>query len=117
MHRTDSHDDNDDKDVQEMRLLPAATALAAGAFAMLVSAGAATASTGEVAVFETELQPLTSYANPTGCHKLPMAAHVLVNQTDQPVRIYGDPFCLTPSLTVQPGHGSHVAPGSGSFSA
>ncbi|GAA4867779.1 hypothetical protein [Saccharopolyspora cebuensis] len=100
-----------------MRLLPTATALAAGAFAMLVSAGAASAATGEVVVFETEVQQATTWANPNGCQKLPLAAHVLVNQTDQPVRIYGDPFCLTPSLTVEPGYGAHVMPGSGSFSA
>ncbi|RKT89230.1 hypothetical protein SAMN05421805_1354 [Saccharopolyspora antimicrobica] len=91
--------------------------LAASALAMGMSAGTAAAASGEVVVFETEMQQLTTYTAPEGCHKLPMAAHVLVNNTDQPVRIYGDPFCLTPSVTVQPGYGSHVAPGSGSFSA
>ncbi|UNS99845.1 hypothetical protein MMF93_27885 [Streptomyces tubbatahanensis] len=68
-------------------------------------------------MFSTEFQPLTHYENPEGCHKLPLDAHVLNNNTDQPVKVYGDPFCVTPGLTVQPGHGSHVAPGSGSFSA
>ncbi|MDA3643887.1 hypothetical protein LZ318_33265 [Saccharopolyspora indica] len=91
--------------------------LAVSALAMGLSAGTAAAAGGDVVVFETEVQQLTTYTSPEGCHKLPMAAHVLVNNTDKPVQIYGDPFCLTPSLTVAPGYGSHVAPGSGSFSA
>ena len=95
----------------------ASVALATGALVTGLSAGVATAASGEVTVFETELQPLTTYSAPEGCQKLPMAAHVLVNNTDEPVRIYGDPFCVGPSVTIPPGHGSHVAPGSGSFSA
>ncbi|MDA3624615.1 hypothetical protein OU415_04135 [Saccharopolyspora sp. WRP15-2] len=91
--------------------------LSASAAAMALAAGSAAAASGEVVVFETELQPLTTYADPTGCQKLPLAAHVLTNNTDSPVRIYGDPFCLGPSVIVLPGHGTHVAPGSGSFSA
>ncbi|MDX3639061.1 hypothetical protein [Streptomyces sp. MB09-02B] len=78
---------------------------------------AAAAEPGEVVVFRTELAPLTVYPEPHGCHKLPADAHVLTNRTDRPVTVYGDPFCLTPGLTVQPGFGAHVAPGSGSFSA
>ncbi|POX38938.1 hypothetical protein C3486_20780 [Streptomyces sp. Ru73] len=78
---------------------------------------AAAADGGEVIVFETELQPLTTYENPQGCYKLPIGSHVLVNQLDRPVQVYGDPFCMTPSFTVQPGHGSHLAAGTGSFSA
>ncbi|MFB4263387.1 hypothetical protein [Nonomuraea sp. GTA35] len=31
--------------------------------------------------------------------------------------VYGDPFCLAPGLTIHPGYGAHVMPGSGSFSA
>ncbi|WP_406145855.1 hypothetical protein [Streptomyces sp. NBC_01012] len=80
------------------------------------TASAAPADTGEVTVFRTEVAPLTTYAGPRGCHKLPADAHVLVNRSERPVTVYGDPFCLTPGLTVQPGHGAHVAPGSGSFS-
>ncbi|MEU8708126.1 hypothetical protein [Streptomyces sp. NPDC048565] len=80
------------------------------------TASAAPADAGEVAVFRTEVAPLTTYASPRGCHKLPADAHVLVNRSERPVTVHGDPFCLTPGLTVQPGHGSHVAPGSGSFS-
>lgn len=91
--------------------------LSASALAMGLSASPAAAANGEVIVFETEVQRLTTYATPDDCEKLPLAAHVLVNNTDDPVRIYGDPFCMGPSVTVPPGHGTHVAPGSGSFSA
>ncbi|QUH06319.1 hypothetical protein HUO13_28460 [Saccharopolyspora erythraea] len=88
-----------------------------GALPVMVAAAVpASAATEQVTVFETEAQPLTTYENPDGCYKLPPAAHVLNNQTNEPVRIYGDPLCLGPSMTVEPGHGSHVAPGSGSFS-
>ncbi|EPD93682.1 hypothetical protein ACH4LN_16930 [Streptomyces albus] len=101
-----------------MRMLRPALAVSGAVLAgMMMSGGTASAATGDVVVFQTELQPLTQYENPEGCHKLPAAAHVLTNRTDKPVKIYGDPFCLTPGLTVQPGYGSHVAPGSGSFSA
>ncbi|GAB2773470.1 hypothetical protein [Amycolatopsis magusensis] len=87
------------------------------AFTTLMVTAPASAASGRVMVFETEFTELTVYQDPTGCHKLPAAAHVLVNDTDGTVRIYGDPLCLTPSLEVAPNHGSHVAPGSGSFSA
>lgn len=79
--------------------------------------GTASAATGDVTVFGTEFTPLSVYENPTGCYKLPLDAHVLVNRTDQPVTVYADPFCLTPGLLVQPGYGSHLVAGSGSFSA
>lgn len=92
-------------------------AAAAGMFTVAAAAGTAVAATGTVSVFGTELEQVTNYDSPSGCQKLPVTAHVLVNNTDAPVRIYADPFCLTPSLTVPGGYGSHVAPGSGSFSA
>lgn len=95
-------------------LLAVAGALLAGTAA---SGTAAAAEPGEVVVFGTELAPLTVYEEPYGCHKLPADAHVLTNRTDRPVTVYADPLCLTPGLTVQPGYGAHVAPGSGSFSA
>ncbi|MEW2620527.1 hypothetical protein [Streptomyces sp. NPDC048106] len=94
--------------------------LAAASALIAVSATAGTAHAaeeGDVVVFRTELSPLTVYHDPYGCQKLPLDAHVLTNRTDRPVTVYGDPFCLTPGLVVLPGHGSHVAPGSGSFSA
>ncbi|MFC4857162.1 hypothetical protein [Actinophytocola glycyrrhizae] len=97
--------------------------LAAGGAAIAVAMTFATAApavaapaTGEVVVFSVESTELTVVENPSGCVKLPTAAHVLVNQTDKPVRVHGDPFCVTPGLTVAPGYGSHVAAGSGSFS-
>ena|SRR5215203_6181059 len=100
-----------------MRRVRSALTAALAAFAFVGAAAApAVAASGEVSVFETELNPLSTYENPAGCHKLPPAAHVLSNRTDQPVRIYGDPFCMGASLTVQPGYGAHVASGSGSFS-
>ncbi|MFJ8697795.1 hypothetical protein [Streptomyces ardesiacus] len=68
-------------------------------------------------VFSNEVTPLTTYRDPYGCQKLPADAHEINNLSDGPVTLYGDPFCMTPSMTVQPGHGSHVSPGSGSFSA
>jgi len=96
----------------------AATVLAAaGALSVFAPvAHAASAGSGEVVVFRTEVSPVTVYENPVGCRKLPVDSHVLVNRSDRPVTVYGDPFCLTPGLVVQPGHGAHVVPGSGSFS-
>lgn len=91
--------------------------LIAAAATALALPGTALAASDEVTVFQTEVQPLTTYDDPSGCEKLPPAAHVLNNRTDDPVRIYADPFCTGPSIAVPPGHGSHVAPGSGSFSA
>ncbi|WP_413759948.1 hypothetical protein [Streptomyces sp. MMBL 11-3] len=91
-------------------------ALAALLLAFGVDSVPAHASTGEVHVFGTELEPVMTYENPGGCYKLPLSAHVLVNGTDSTVQVHGDPFCLTPGLTVAPGYGSHVAAGSGSFS-
>jgi hypothetical protein len=72
---------------------------------------------GDVVVFSNETLPLTVWHEPHGCIKLPTLAHTLTNQLDRPVRIYADPLCATPNLTIQPGYGSHVVPGSGSFSA
>ena len=74
------------------------------------------AATGRVVVFSTELQELTTWEDPEGCRKLPAAAHVLINETDEVVTTYGDPLCLTPGASVPPEHGTHVAPGTGSFS-
>ncbi|WP_062353026.1 hypothetical protein [Herbidospora yilanensis] len=74
------------------------------------------AATGQVVVFSTEFTPLSIYSDPAGCHRLPLASHQLNNQTDMPVRVYLDPFCMTQSITIQPGHGSHVPPLTGSFS-
>ncbi|WP_219471106.1 hypothetical protein [Nonomuraea rhizosphaerae] len=97
--------------------LASVASVAAVATASLLGAALpAQAATGQVVIFEVEATPLTVYTDPTGCKKLPLGAHVLNNQTDRPVRIYGDPLCLGPFMTVQPGYGSHVQAGSGSFS-
>ncbi|GGL61470.1 hypothetical protein GCM10010129_01290 [Streptomyces fumigatiscleroticus] len=93
------------------------TALAAVALILTAGSVPAAASSGEVVVFGTEVEPVTTYQDPSGCYALPLTAHVLVNRTDGPVQIYGDPFCMSPSLAVQPGFGSHLPGGSGSFSA
>ncbi|MFJ6406742.1 hypothetical protein ACIQK9_14655 [Streptomyces hydrogenans] len=87
------------------------------ASAVLGLAGSAQAATGDVVVFSTEVQPLDVYSDPVGCRQLPTVAHVLTNQTDSPVRIYGNPWCIGPSVVVQPGYGTHVPGGAGSFSA
>ncbi|AHH95177.1 hypothetical protein GCM10010174_55580 [Kutzneria viridogrisea] len=97
------------------RVTAIVAALLVGAALLAPATASAKAATGRVLVFELEYVPLTVWENPKGCKKLPLAAHVLVNQTDTPVEIYADPFCLSPSLDVNPGFGSHVVPGSGSF--
>lgn len=97
------------------RLLLAATA--AIAIVGIPAPAASAATSDQVLIFSTEFEPVTKYESPSGCHRAPATAHVLVNDTAGPVRVYGDPFCLTPSLVVQPGHGTHIPPGTGSFSA
>lgn len=95
------------------------------AVAILVGAGAVSAqaqsgdgqANGTVLVFEHEFTSTTRYEDPSGCLKLPPAAHVLTNHADTSIRVYTDPLCVTPSITVPPGHGSHLAPLSASFSA
>ncbi|MFF3246233.1 hypothetical protein ACFYWY_21440 [Streptomyces sp. NPDC002870] len=93
---------------------PAGAATGEAIGAASTPAGAAT---GEAIVFGTEVEPVTTYEYPSGCYKLPLTAHVLVNKTGGPVRLCADPFCMTPILTVRSGYGSHVASGSGSFCA
>lgn len=72
---------------------------------------------GVVLVFEHEFTSTTRFVNPSGCIKLPSLAHVLTNQTDASIRVYADPLCLTSSVVVPPGNGSHLAPLSASFKA
>jgi len=86
------------------------------ATALLVSVSPpAQAAAGRVAVFSSEVTPVATYDDPSGCTKIPSDAHVLVNLTDSEVVVHGDPLCLTPGLVVEPEHGSHVS-GSGAFS-
>ncbi|NML52613.1 hypothetical protein HHL19_17650 [Streptomyces sp. R302] len=100
-----------------MRTRAVLVALVAASAVFGLTGSAQAAASGDVVVFSTELQPLDVYRDPVGCRQLPVAAHVLNNQTDGPVRIYGNPFCLGPSVVVQPGYGVHVPGGAGSFSA
>jgi hypothetical protein len=100
-----------------MRKILAGAAVIAVATTMATAAPAvAESAPGKVIVFSTEVTELTVWEDPAGCVKLPADAHVLVNQTDEDVTIYGDPFCIGPGLAVAPGFGSHVASGSGAFS-
>jgi hypothetical protein len=104
-----------------------ALSLAAGTLAVLTAAPALADTTptpptpapGPVVIFSTEFQPLTVYANPQGCVKLPLGAHVLANLTDKTVTTYADPFCAIPLpppfMSIKPGHGAHVSPVAGSF--
>jgi len=98
------------------KFLAGAAVIAAATSLATAAPAAAESATGKVIVFSTELTELAVWEDPEDCVKLPVDAHVLVNQTDKNVVIYGDPLCLTPGLTVAPGYGSHVAPGFGSFS-
>lgn len=61
--------------------------------------------------------PLKVYSDPQGCQQLPTVSHVLVDETSRTVRLYADPFCLTPGLPVSPGYGAHTGQFSGSFSS
>lgn len=100
-----------------MRTRAVLISLVAASAVFGLAGSAQAAATGDVVVFSTEVQPLDVYRDPTGCQQLPTVAHVLNNQTDRPVRVYGNPFCVGPSVVVQPGHGTHVPGGAGSFSA
>ncbi|GAA3015935.1 hypothetical protein [Actinokineospora globicatena] len=99
-------------------------AFGAAALATLASAPSASAALppapqpDQVVVFQMEFTPVTVYKSPSGCYSLPIASHVLVNQTDRVVTIYFDPKCTFPIWPVQelkPGNGTHVSP-VGSFS-
>lgn len=95
----------------------AATLLVVGAASGHAADG--TAAEGKVLVFATEFSAAVVFDNPQGCAGLPTLAHILVNQTNAPIKVFGGPGCNGPSLTAQPGWGGHVLPfGSlgGSFS-
>ncbi|MBM7769864.1 hypothetical protein JOD54_000068 [Actinokineospora baliensis] len=67
----------------------------------------------QVVVFQFEFKPVTVYRAPSGCYTLPLASHVLINQTDRVVTIYHDPLCVFPIFPVHqlaPGNGTHVSP-------
>ncbi|GAB3734753.1 hypothetical protein GCM10027598_60500 [Amycolatopsis oliviviridis] len=98
------------------RFVTAILGAASASALLIVSSPPAQAVAGEVVVFSTEFQRVDSYKNPEGCTILPVAAHVLVNQSSSGVVVHGDPLCLTPGVRIEPGYGSHVPPMSGSFS-
>lgn len=100
-----------------MRKMIVAAFAAAAVLGLAAAPASAAEGVNEVVVFSHEFAPLRVYEDPQGCQALPVDAHQLNNQTDKMVTVYGDPFCLTPQIQVQPGHGAHIAPGSGSFSA
>lgn len=89
--------------------------LAAACVLVVTVARPALAADGQVMIFAHELRPMNVYQNPVGCQKIPVDAHILINLTDKPVSVYADPFCVTPSLSIQPGHATHVSLGTGSF--
>lgn len=97
-------------------VMAAAILVAAGAVSAQADSGGVRAE-GVVLVFEHEFTSTVRYENPAGCVKLPSDAHVLTNLTDTSIRVHGDPLCRMPGITVPPGHGSHLAPASASFSA
>lgn len=72
---------------------------------------------GSVLVFSNELTASTRFADPAGCTRLPVDAHLLTNLTDADIRVFGDPFCRTASLVVAPGTGAHIQTPMSSFSA
>ncbi|MEU3711883.1 hypothetical protein [Streptomyces catenulae] len=100
-----------------MRAITVCLVAAAATLGSAVPASATEPASGEVVVFSTEAQPLDVYRDPEGCRQLPTLAHVLANRTDHPVKVYGNPFCVGPSVAVLPDHGIHVPGGAGSFSA
>ncbi|WP_018685757.1 hypothetical protein [Actinokineospora enzanensis] len=82
------------------------------------SAAPPTGGIDQVLVFSFEYTPVAVFDQPKGCNILPAGAHVLINQTQRTVTIYGDPACLFPIFPFQkvaPGNGTHVSP-IGSFS-
>ncbi len=86
---------------------------------LVVSAPHASATEGRVLVFTTEISKATVYENPTGCTVFPPAAHIVVNQTNTPIKIYAGPSCIGPSIPVESGWGGHISPvpGTNSFLA
>ncbi|WP_372410666.1 hypothetical protein [Streptomyces luteireticuli] len=87
--------------------------LTAASFAAALTLGGgvpAQAAGGEVVVFQVDALPLKHYPNPQGCTNLSTALHhVLINQTDRPVKVYNLPNCIgVPLATVQPDTGAHA---------
>ncbi|MFI7677230.1 hypothetical protein [Actinophytocola sp. NPDC049390] len=92
------------------------------ASAAVLAAGLATpaaAATGAVIAYTHDFTPLAVWEDPSGCTQLPLGTHIIFNETDGPITIYGDPLCLIPlepMAQVASGYGTHVS-AVGSFSA
>ncbi|MBH1938243.1 hypothetical protein I5Q34_28965 [Streptomyces sp. AV19] len=89
------------------------TGLTAASFAVALTVGSgvpAQAADGEVVVFKADLTPLEHYANPEGCHNLPLPLHhVLVNLTNSSVKLYNLPNCGGLSTwSIKPDQGGHT---------
>ncbi|GAA2786719.1 hypothetical protein [Crossiella cryophila] len=94
--------------------LTLAAVLAAGA--ALTGTAQATPAIGEVIVYTVDTLPVVVFDNPTGCKKIPLGAHVLINRTNRPVEIYANPMCLpVPILILEEDTGAHAPPAAGSF--
>lgn len=86
--------------------------MAAAALVGLGVAPQAAAASGQVVAFASEFVPTRTWHNPSGCHQLPLGAHVIVDNTDTPIRVYADPLCVIPTepfATIQAGYGTHVS--------
>jgi hypothetical protein len=95
-------------------------AMTAAALLCLAVATPATADEHErVVAYNSEFTPVHVWHEPVGCNVLPFATHVIVNETDRPIRVYADPVCLVPlepTATVFSGDSTHVS-SVGSFRA
>lgn len=75
---------------------------------------------GYVDVFAIDLLPMKRYQNPDGCVALEAVAHVVINYSGLPIRMFaGSLSCSLPSVpyVVLSGAGVHVPPGFSSFQA
>jgi hypothetical protein len=63
---------------------------------------------------------LREYVPSATCQAFPPGAHVIANDSGKRLRLYGDPFCVTPTPPpfnfISPGYGAHVSP-TGGFKA
>lgn len=78
-----------------------------------------TPANGQVVAFIGDFLPTKTWENPTGCHPLPPATHVIFNETNRTIEVFADPMCLIPlePLTrLPPARSTHVS-SVGSFRA
>lgn len=99
-----------------MALAVALTASAALTSSAQASPAQASPGNGEVLVFTVDLVKATVFEDPRGCHELPLGAHVLINRTNRPIKIFPT-GCFGIGLTIGEGVGIHVPPAMGAFRA